>query len=241
MAQRRKRHGKTATLTADTINDTGNTGGSPTIGSTPLDHGQSAYVPVDNEDQYYVEDGNNNLIPNVDQGLPIQHDWALLPFNVQVADPSAGQYYLDFDNSVRIFTSSDANPENMVTSGAIINSLLDGNGKATIYIEGIQQDAGVQIKLDKIGQAAPLDTLNVVVFQFQGPQNVPNYSTYTYSVSGIPDGGGEGNWSLAAGSGGSAIVSTAGEDQVGIQWGTGAGNGSGRSSPPPRTIPGRMQ
>ena len=179
------------TLTAETINDSlvsDDVGGSPDALGL-LQHGQTAYVPVDNEDQYYVERGTdqlgaNQLVPNMSQGV-VTDDWALLPFTVSVPYPGASTLYLEFPDSIRIYTAPSVAPDNLVSSGeTTINDLLDSNGNATFYIQGVS-NALAQIALVDADYAEPLDTLNVDVFTFSGPQNVPNYSIYQYGVTGL--------------------------------------------------------
>jgi hypothetical protein len=199
---------KTGTLTAETIGGSQG-GGSPHV-TGDLDHGQTAYVPVDNEDQYYVEDGNNNLIANKDQGT-VQNDWALLPFKVHVENPGNGAYYLNFSDSVRIYTTPNVDGENTVISDATeINNLLDNNGDATFYIEGITS-GNVQIALKAQGQADALDTLNVVVFEMTGAQDVPGSSIYQYMATGDPVG------SFVDGTGGT-VQAGAGAGAASVLW-----------------------
>ncbi len=178
----------TAVVTADKAElvaqkvDGANEDGSPTLNGD-LNHGDTAYVPVDNEDQYYVENGHT-LVPNTDQSS-VTNDWALLPVKVQLPKGIDGTFELEFPDSIRVFTGPNVDPENKVISeGTSIDRLVDDNGDTTVYVEGVERDGNVQIQLEKLGAAQPLDTLNINVFEISGPENVPNYSAYRYEVHG---------------------------------------------------------
>ena len=217
----------TAVVTADKAElvaqkvDGVNDDGSPTLNGD-LNHGDTAYVPVDNEDQYYVENGHT-LVPNTDQSS-VTNDWALLPVKVHLPKGIDGTFELKFPDSIRVFTGPNVDPENKVISeGTSIDRLVDGNGDTTVYVEGVERDGNVQIQLEKLGLAQALDTLKVNVFEISGPENVPNYSTYDYKAVGIspvespPTGN---RWSVGDTDG--SIATEEDVDAAQIHWGRGA-------------------
>ncbi len=221
------------TLIAKKVNDSKAVDTFPNA-TTDLKHGDTAYVPVDNQDQNYVENkdanGNNlhTLIANKDQNDPIKNDWGLLPFTVHVPKALPGTFYLKFPDSIRVFKKNpDVDSANKISSEGStdqtgIGPLLDGNGDGTFYIEGVKRDAAVQIDLDKQGVNKPLDTLKVNVFELIGPQYVPNYSTYTYTAkwAGAAPQAVNSRWSLSIATT-SKLVKATGNDQGDVKFGAG--------------------
>jgi hypothetical protein len=63
------------------------------------------------------------------------------------------------------------------------------------------------------------DSIKITTFTFHGPHNVPNYSIYSYSASGVPANPGESQWTPQ---GDAAIVNASTPNQVDVKWGAGA-------------------
>ena len=129
--------GKTATLTADTINDTGNTGGSPLFGSTSL--APWAYPPTAGRRRgpMLVEAPSKNLV----QTRTKKSSKTTLPLLSHQGpcgrSSSAGAYYLNFSKSVSILHDASVDGENTVISDAIRINILSMATQIDFYIEGI--------------------------------------------------------------------------------------------------------
>jgi autotransporter-associated beta strand protein len=220
----------TAEVTADkpTLNAKTVIGADPKSGLTVyggyLKHGDTAYVPVDNEDQYYVKDPNDafgtTLVTNKEQSGPIKDDNFLLPVVIQGSSTAGVTYALHIpDNlydSVKVWQTKDR-------TGRLDNedpiSLV--NGTATVYVEGIDVNTGLIYLEAKTGGSdfVTVDGLQLTIFEIQGPQNVPNYSVYDYQAVGVPYFT-RAKWGVDS-DGGAKIVPSRGYANATIYWGSG--------------------
>ncbi len=108
-------------------------------------------------------------------------------------------------------------PKTSVTVGS--------KGTTMVFVEGIQAGQWQLILGDN------LDTLTVNVFTFNGPQDVPNYSTYSYSITGVRSVFSENPWSIPTDGTIAGLSSQASyNDTVGVHWGQGGANGFGQIS-----------
>ena len=150
-----------------------------------LTHGQPAYVPLSNESQLYGQENNGtvqdmNYKDNAGNLLSIANDKFLLP--VQVNGTPNAQYFFGFDQSgVRLWAGSDRTGQILANTGSV---QLNSKGTATFYVEGIKNGSFTIKLLANANGANALDNLTVNVFSFNGPENVPNYGSYSYSVTG---------------------------------------------------------
>jgi hypothetical protein len=168
-------------LAAETINTT-NTGfnGDPFDNITGfLPHGQQAYVPLSNESQVYnLEDTNGDLTQDRDYYGAIPNDKFLLPVEL---DGTPGSTYLLVSPGDGISVWRTADRTGLVYAATPI--VLDASGTATFYVEG-DQDGQSTLNLKQAGQI--LDSLTINVFSFTGPQDVPDFSVYSYGIVGLP-------------------------------------------------------
>ena len=215
--------GQAAELIADTIStaDTSSDNTAYSMIAGQLPHGQQAYVPLSNESQVYNSEDSEG-VPTQDKNYSgaIAQDKFLLPVEVTVT-PSV-MYLLTHTPGVSLWGMGNR------TDPISSTVTLSGSGTAFIYVEGDSVGASV-IYLYQSGSMEPVDSLTVNVFSFEGPQDVPNYSTYQYGVTGLPATPGEG-WSIGAGTAGAearpAILAGQTQASASVNWGTGAATGN---------------
>ncbi len=222
-------------LIAQTVN-TSSVGLTATLGANGLStgdlpHSDEAYVPLSNESQVYGSEDNSTtsaLTQDKDYAGAIPNDKFLLP--VEVTGTANSTLALSTSgNGIRLWGNANR-------SGQPISSVTIGaSGTSMIFVEGLQQ--GEFNVLLGANPNAPLDTLTVNVFTFSGPQDVPNYSTYDYGVSGAQSVLGEEDpWSVQTENSAGAVQSGQGSlglfhtTSASVRWGTGGDNGYGQIS-----------
>jgi hypothetical protein len=221
------------TLIADTIDETSGV----IAESGTLPHGQGAVIPLDNIDQWYndkrttfLDTGastydNQGYFTDIDlpaNGGPddVPHDEYLLP--VVVKGVPGDTYSLEIPNDVHVWASDDRVVQ--ITGGEALD--MGTGGTATIYVQGIADGTGT-LHLDWTHAGVTtdaVDNLPITVFEFQGPADVPNFSTYDYNAIGVPATSldGELRWSLPNDFSSAEIAnSLSNGNGVTIQWGYG--------------------
>jgi hypothetical protein len=147
------------------------------------------FVPVSNEDQTYFKDNDGKLKPDKDQTGEIKGDKFLLPF-VVVADKLGGAYRLDNigGGQIKIWKSADRGGGTFADDEAFN---IAAGGQQKLYVEGISSGKFNMVLQWKNAQGNWVnsgDPVAINVFEFAGPQNVPNYSVYNYSIKGLANG-----------------------------------------------------
>ena len=180
-----------------------------------LPHGDEAYVPLSNESQVYGQEAHGQQT-DANYSRTIPNDKFLLP--VKVTGLAEGTYNLSVSGGIRVWGAADrTEPKTSVTVGS--------KGTTMVFVEGIQAGQWQLILGDN------LDTLTVNVFTFNGPQDVPNYSTYSYSITGVRSVFSENPWSIPTDGTIAGLSSQASyNDTVGVHWGQGGANGFGQIS-----------
>ncbi|MGD2110247.1 MAG: hypothetical protein PVI86_12765 [Phycisphaerae bacterium] len=137
-----------------------------------------AFVPLNNDDDDY--DVSNT--PDKDQAGAIIGESDLLPLVLHQINPlvAGGMYTLDIPAHVRIWKAPDRTDA--------VNSMteFDATADTTVYVEGVTQGAG-DVKVNwKTGASTEegCDKVQVTVFEWLGPLNVPGYSIHQYTASG---------------------------------------------------------
>ena len=186
------------------------------VGDLPRDvqKSQGAFLPLNNEDTNYVEDAGV-LQPDMNQTGAIANDKFLMP--VVLKGDSHLTYKLSVPSNIRVWTGANRT-----------GPLLDGqtgtfptSGQVTLYVEGISRGTGnIQLSVKTGANAFTIvDSLKITVFEFQGPQFVPNHSNFTYRAEGLPAAGL--SWSVDV----PDQKTNEFGNQLGVQWGRGARTG----------------
>ena len=226
--------GQGAKLIGETVNNTSGIIQTAILPSN-VQQSQGTFVPLSNEDQNYKEvPGTNALILDMNQReqlnneptntsplTAIPNDEFLMPFEVNVgATPAYSDYSFEIPNGIRVWTTGDRTGQ--IMSGQVIDSLFTG-GVATFYIEGIAQGQTTLYLDAKIGGVTTRlpTSLPITVFTLTGPQNVPNYSIYSYGATGLPAATSP-SWSVS--SQGKLTTPTT-NGTASIMWGSGAVQG----------------
>jgi hypothetical protein len=176
---------------ADTVN-----GANTSQGWLPVSDKDSsgAWLPLNTENNAY-KFGPNGDTEIQDRNEPTSGptavsflDDALLPIRI-TSKAGINTYSLSFDPSIlRVFTNQDRT--GVITPG----QQLTVNGTATYWIEGIGGFARCATHIDLNGFVGGkwqwTDAVKVEIFTWWGPQDVPNYATYSYGASGGAPGSG---------------------------------------------------
>jgi fibronectin-binding autotransporter adhesin len=185
----------------------------------PLPSGQTAFVPLDNEDFNYYQP--LSPLPSLEDDYKqpagaIQDDQFLMPIVVQGNPGIGGTYTITIPNNIEVF----ANPDRTGLIGPNVSVITSG----TYYVEGVADGTGTLQLYWRAGDTSDFrleSQLAITVFEFGGTQNVPNYSNYVYSVSGL---------NPAAGSWGvdndpTDHLTGSNNSSAAVKWGVGGGTG----------------
>ncbi|MEW6359317.1 MAG: hypothetical protein AB1696_23480 [Planctomycetota bacterium] len=138
-----------------------------------------AFVPINNDDDDY----DSVHSPDKDQSGPIAYESDLLPIVLHGVEPliPGGKFTLDVPDNMRVWMNSNRSGE--VQSG--ITEIDADAGDVTLYVEGIEEGPGfIKVNWTK-GQTTleACDEIQVTVFGWSGPINVPGYSAYRYTAT----------------------------------------------------------
>jgi len=146
-----------------------------------------AFVPINNDDDDYtaVPGGSNGA--DKDQSGSITGESDLLQIKLHKVDPSVtgSKYTLDIPDCVRVWKKSDRS-ERLKPRGDSDQTEFDANADTTLYVEGCTVGNG-KIKInwtDGTHNLDDCDEVQVTVFDWSGPLNVPGYAIYEYKASG---------------------------------------------------------
>ena len=203
-------------------------------GDLPSD--QQAYLPLSNESQVYGSEDSNTCVLTQDMKYSgaIPNDKFLLPF--KITGSPGDVFKLVFPAGLRVWTNSNRSGE-PVGSKEILGT-LDNSGVMTLYAEGIEDGQWTIALWKKASDQPPkgnhIGDMVVNVFSFTGPQNVPNYSDYNYSVQGLPTGD-NGDWSVRTVGADGTVQDGQGSiapsgNEASVFWGAGGLNGFGQIS-----------
>jgi len=169
-----------------------------------------AFVPRNSED------ADHNGQPDYGEKGPIAGELQLL--NIKLVNcTGSGTYSLVIPQIFRVWSDEQKTPGGAINSGQAPPILPDG--EASFWVEGFASAGSGEIQLLYKGSqnsAQQVDEVKVTIFQMLGPLNVPQNSTYHYTVAaaGLPQNAG---W-LAAYAG--SIVDASGT-AANILWGAG--------------------
>ena len=160
---------------------------------TPMNHDDQhdmgAFIVINNDDDLGNYDSNGNPIPDLSYTTPQSYaDPDLVQVTLQPL-PSAvgGTYTLSWDtNDFRVWT--DPYKDSQLTSGATFSATAGHS----VYLEAIAAPLGNSDILEEDWHGGPggalavamVDHAKLKTLTVSGPQNVPAYGTYSYSVSG---------------------------------------------------------
>ena len=181
-------------------------------------------IPLDNVDQNYYDTlmpapNDNTYFTDLNKPGSVVGDRYLLP--VTITGAAGESYSLTIPGDVKVWGSQDR-------TGSIATDTsftMPGSGTMTVYLQGFGLGSGT-LTLNYIAgfSTTPVDHLNTMVFAFTGPADVPNYSTYGYSVIGAPVDRRQPliiRWDLPANDGGAELKSLPISADVVVQWGSG--------------------
>jgi hypothetical protein len=192
--------------------------GSP---SGTLPHSQNndegAYVPLDDGDA----DGNGTPADMVSDSA--DDTFQLLPITLNQMS-AGGDYILHVPDNVQVWLSDTK--KTTVPDGATFDASTD----TRLFVEGTVAGVGT-ITVDWVSGIADTDTLienadslTVNVFTMEGPQDVPDDSTYNYVASGGYTTSDFVGWGEPTG--GTVVQSDPGSSQQQIKWGAGPNVGT---------------
>ena len=174
-----------------------------------------AFLPLNNDDDDYSATGPSNSGADHLQTGAVDGDNYLLPIMLKKVEPeeAAGEYTITIPAHVRVWESPDR------TGSVTDTTIFPADEETTLYIEGIAQDVeALTLSWSNEHAECPnTDRVQLTVFNWQGPLNVPGYAAYHYIVSGdLPAGAG---WSGATD--GATVQSGQGTPGATILWGAG--------------------
>jgi hypothetical protein len=198
--------------------------------SNNLEKTDGAFVPVNDDDDNY------DKTPDLQNTGAIAGESDLLPIYIKAIGSDTpnnpyialSTYLLSIPSNVRVWRNADRSGAE-VTDGTEFNANLSGetnvqNGVLTLYAEGVAEGVGT-LNLKWIrGQDGELfdkikgTQIKVTTFGFHGPQNVPNYSTYTYYVTGAGNATPANAWSVPAGG---TLAGQQTASSTDVKWGNG--------------------
>jgi len=171
-----------------------------------MEEAPGAFLPKNDDDDDY--DAVNS--PDFLQAGAIALESDLMPIVLHPIEPvdCAGEYTLTIPGNVKVWQNADR-------TGAITGAtLFDATVATTLYVEGIATAPGVlQLNwMDATTSLADCDRVNVTVFTWEGPLNVPGHAIYNYTTTGVP-----GSWQAPTG----GVLSVAAGTSCDIKWGAG--------------------
>jgi hypothetical protein len=190
--------------------------------SGTLDHSlnntDGAYVPLDDGDA----DGNGTPALSV-EGYGNDYRYQLLPITLHKDTALTGNVCTEW-YSLEISGNLCAWSDGAKTAQVTAQNVFAANADTTLYVEGTAVGDG-EISVDWImagNTISSADSLAVHVFNMEGPQAVPQLSTYTYS--GDDGQAGSGEW--LAPTGAQSYYTNPDTNEQTIDWGEGPSVGT---------------
>lgn len=166
-----------------------------------------AFLPWNNDDDDYDLTDDYNQTGASGRGANTG-DTDLL--QIELVGVGFGSYTLDIPSNLSVWENNDRS--NSVTNTTSLSAVND----RTIYVEGTSTGSGT-LKVDWSDgnglSKSDADRLNLEVFEWEGPLNVPGSCSFEYTASGVSSGG----WSAVSG----GTLASSGSNTSEVLWDSG--------------------